>query len=106
MAKYRSDISSFQYGDHLAQNRRHRLNSALTLGKLPSLIVMRPERVNIQLFNFVNFLWGRGGGGGGGGGGRRVCRLVMAVKFCVFSGAVHSFCFQQLTFRHDSYYFF
>ena len=33
-------------------------------------------------------------------------RLVMAVKFCVFSGAIHSFCFQQHTFRHDSYYFF
>lgn len=80
MAEYRSETSSFQNGDHLAQNRRHRLNSALTLGKLPSLKVMRPKRVKIQLFNFVNFLWGRGGEGGG----RRVCRLVMAVKFCVF----------------------
>lgn len=62
MAEYRSETSSFQYGDHLGQNRRHRLNSVLTLRKLPSLIVMRPKRMKVQLFKVANFLWGGGGG--------------------------------------------
>ena len=88
MAKYRSEISSFQYGDHLAQNRRHRLNSALTLGKLPSLIVMRPKRVNIQLFNFVNFFMGEGGGGAQGvqvSDGCKILRFFRSYTFVLFS---------------------
>ena len=85
MAKYRSEISSFQYGDHLAQNRRHRLNSALTLGKLPSLIVMRPKRVNIQLFNFVNFFMGEGAQGVQVSDGCKILRFFRSYTFVLFS---------------------
>ena len=97
MAKYRSEISSFQYGDHLAQNRRQRLNIT-KIAKFDSDASKAGEHTTLQFRELFMGEWG--------GGGRRVCRLVMAVKFCVFSGAIHSFCFQQLTFRHDSYYFF
>ena len=69
-------------------------NSALTLRKLPSLKVMRPNRVKIQLFKVPNFLWGEGVQVGDG------CKILR------LWGATYLFCFQQLTFRHDSYYFF
>ena len=104
MAKYRSEISSFQYGDHLAQNRRHRLIQRLNIKKIAkfesdaSKLGEHTTRQNRELF-----IGGRRGGGGGVAQGVQVsdgCKILR------LSRAIYSFCFQQLSFRHDSYYFF
>ena len=70
MAKYRSEISSFQYGDHLAQNRRHRLIQRLNIKKIAKFesdASKLGEHTTLQ--NRELFIGGRRGGGGGGGGG-------------------------------------
>ena len=82
MAKYRSEISSFQYGDHLGQNRRHRLKQRLNIKKIATFEsdASKPgEHTTLQSREL--FI-------GGGGGG--VCTLVVVLNFffslSLFSG--------------------
>jgi len=66
MAKYRSEISSFQYGDHLAQNRRHRLKQRLNIKKIAKFEsdASKPGE-DTALQSRKLFIGGREGGRGG-----------------------------------------
>ena len=90
MAKYRSEISSFQYGDHLGQNRRQRLNIT-KIAKFDSDASKAGEHTTLQ---FRELFMGEGGGGGGGGGGAqgvqvsdgcKILRFFRSYTFVLFS---------------------
>ena len=99
MAEYRSETSSFQYGDHLAQNRRHRLKQRLNIKKIAKFESDASKAGEHTTLQFRELFMGEGGGAQG-------VQVSDDCKILRFSGAIYSFCFQQLTFRHDSYYFF
>ena len=84
MAKYRSEISSFQYGDHLAQNRRQRLNIT-KIAKFDSDASKAGEHTTLQ---FRELFMGEGGGGAQGvqvSVGCKILRFFRSYTFVLFS---------------------